>query len=177
MDSAVLLLVLSPNMAPVVLARLCLRSGFLCFTRVAGAMGYEVSVAPGSGAGISLTYQEFSNAVDRLREVDFPIERDPADAWPDFIDLWVNYEQAAYAVAFAVDAVPALWSGPAVAAPPPSRRPSPRSPAQLGPVRPSPGWAGQRAGRVTAKACWFCWVVMEAMPVTAWPAGASASIW
>jgi hypothetical protein len=44
--------------------------------------------------------------------VDFPIERDPADAWPDFVGWRVNYEQAAYAVARAVDAVPALWSGP-----------------------------------------------------------------
>ena len=47
-----------------------------------------------------------------MREVDFPIERDPADAWADFAGCGVNYEQAAYAVAAAVDAVPALWSGP-----------------------------------------------------------------
>jgi hypothetical protein len=47
-----------------------------------------------------------------MREVDFPIERDPADAWADFVGWRVNYEQAAYAVAAAVDAVPALWSGP-----------------------------------------------------------------
>ena len=46
-----------------------------------------------------------------MREVDFPIERDPAEAWPDFVGWRVNYEQAAYAVAAAVDAVPALWSG------------------------------------------------------------------
>ena len=47
-----------------------------------------------------------------MREVDFPIERDPAEAWPDFVGWRVNYEQAAYGLAFAVDAVPALWSGP-----------------------------------------------------------------
>jgi hypothetical protein len=47
-----------------------------------------------------------------MREVSFPIERDPAEAWPDFVGWRVNYEQAAYAVAAAVDAVPALWSGP-----------------------------------------------------------------
>jgi hypothetical protein len=47
-----------------------------------------------------------------MREVDFPMERDPADAWPDFVGWRVNYEQAAYAVADAVDAVPAMRSGP-----------------------------------------------------------------
>ena len=35
-----------------------------------------------------------------------------ADAWADFVGWRINYEQAAYAVAAAVDAVPALWSGP-----------------------------------------------------------------
>jgi hypothetical protein len=30
----------------------------------------------------------------------------------DFVGWRINYEQAAYAVAAAVDAVPALWSGP-----------------------------------------------------------------
>ena len=37
---------------------------------------------------------------------------EPADAWPDFVGWRVNYEGAAYAVAAAIDAVPALWSGP-----------------------------------------------------------------
>jgi hypothetical protein len=47
-----------------------------------------------------------------MREVDFPIERDPAEAWIDFAGWRINYERAAYAVASAVDAVPARWSGP-----------------------------------------------------------------
>jgi hypothetical protein len=45
-----------------------------------------------------------------MREVGFPIERDPAEAWPHFIGWRVNYERAAYAVAATVYAVPALWS-------------------------------------------------------------------
>jgi hypothetical protein len=44
--------------------------------------------------------------------VNFPIERDAADAWPDFVGWRATYEQAAYAIAAEVDAVPALWSGP-----------------------------------------------------------------
>jgi hypothetical protein len=112
LDSAAMFLALSPKAAPEIPARLCLRGGWTCFTRIARAMGIDVPDEPDPGAGISLTYDEFLDAVDRMREVDFPIERDPADAWPDFVGWRVNYERAAYGVAFAVDAVPALWSGP-----------------------------------------------------------------
>jgi hypothetical protein len=112
LDSAALFLALSPGSAPVVPARLCLRGGFLCFTQIARAMGIEVPDEPDPSHGISLSYQEFLEAIGRMREVSFPIERDPAEAWPDFVGWRVNYEQAAYAVAAAVDAVPALWSGP-----------------------------------------------------------------
>jgi hypothetical protein len=112
LDSAALFLALSPKAAPVVPARLCLRSGFLCFGRIAQAMGFDIPEEADAEAGISLTYDEFLEAVARMREVDFPIERDPADAWPEFVGWRVNYERAAYAVAAAVYAVPAKWSGP-----------------------------------------------------------------
>jgi hypothetical protein len=112
LDSAALILALSPKAAPEVPARLCLRSGFLCFQDVSRAMGLDVPDQVDPDAGISVTYEQFLDAIARMREVDFPIERDPADAWPDFVGWRVNYERYAYAVAAAVDAVPALWSGP-----------------------------------------------------------------
>ena len=112
LDSAAMFLALSPKAAPEIEARLCLRGGFQAFNRVAQAMGVDVPDEPDPGAGIRLTYDEFVNAVDRMREVDFDIERDPAEAWPDFVGWRVNYEKAAYALAAKVDAVPALWSGP-----------------------------------------------------------------
>jgi hypothetical protein len=61
---------------------------------------------------ITLTYEEFLDAVARMRDVGFPITRNPADAWPDFVGWRVNYERSAYDIAAAIDAVPALWSGP-----------------------------------------------------------------
>jgi hypothetical protein len=131
LDSAALFLALSPKAAPVVPARLCLRSGFICFNQIAKAMGFDVPDETPDGTGISLTYTEFLDAVARMRKVDFPIERDPEDAWPDFAGWRANYERAAYAVAAAVDAVPALWSGPrhpATAAIPPIRPPRGRPP-------------------------------------------------
>ena len=112
LDSAALYLALSPKAAPTVPARLCLRGGFQCFTEVARGMGIRVAEMPDASQGISLSYEDFLEAVEHMNSVDFPVERDPADAWPDFVGWRVNYEQAAYAVALAVDAVPALWSGP-----------------------------------------------------------------
>jgi hypothetical protein len=128
LDSAALFLSLSPKAAPEVPARLCLRSGWACFNRIARAMGFDIPLEADPDAGISLTYGEFLDAVERMREVDFPIEREPAQAWPDFVGWRVNYEQAAYAIAAAVYAVPAMWSGP---------RKHPTEP--IAPIRPGRG--------------------------------------
>jgi hypothetical protein len=133
LDSAALYLALSPQSAPAVPARLCLRAGFQCLTQVAKAMDIDVPEIADPDAGISLSYEEFLDAVARMQKVDFPIERDPAEAWPDFVGWRVNYEQAAYAVAAAVDAVPAMWSGPRrhrVTAIAPIRPPTGRPPKQ-----------------------------------------------
>jgi hypothetical protein len=131
LDSAALFLALSPQAAPVVPARLCLRGGFRCFNRIAQTMGFDIPDEPGPDATTSLTYAEFLDAVARMREVGFPIERDPAEAWPDFVGWRVNYERAAYAVAAAVYAVPAPVVRPAPAPgdadpahPPPTRPPA-----------------------------------------------------
>jgi hypothetical protein len=128
LDSAALYLSLCPQKAPAVPARLCLRSGLLCVGEVARSMGIKVPAEPGPDAVISLTYAEFLDAVTRLREVGFPIEREPEAAWPHFVGWRVNYEQAAYSIAATIDAVPALWSGP-------RRRPG----KQMPPLRPMPG--------------------------------------
>jgi hypothetical protein len=128
LDSAALFLALSPKAAPVVPARLCLRSGFTCFNQVARAMGFAVPEEADPDGRISLSYEEFLDAVARMRQVDFPIEREPADAWTDFVGRRINYERSAYAVAAAVDTVPAMWSGP--------RR---HDAAAIAPIRPRPG--------------------------------------
>ena len=130
MDSAALYLSLSPAAAPSVAARLCLRSGFQCLGEIAGALRLKVPEYVDPDAGISLTYAEFLEAVERMREVEFPIERAAEEAWPDFVGWRVNYEPAAYTVAYALDLVPAMWSGP-------RRRPTP----PVTPFRPPPGRA------------------------------------
>jgi hypothetical protein len=128
LDSAALFLALSPDAAPVIPARQCLRGGFVCFNDVATAMGFAIPSEPDVSAGTSISYEEFLDAIARMRKVDFPIERTPEEAWPDFVGWRVNYERAAYAIASALDAVPAMWSGP-------RRHPDPVIP----PIRPGAG--------------------------------------
>ena len=59
LDSAALILALSPQSAPVVPARLFLRSGFLCFNQIANAVGIHVPDEPDPDSSDQLTYQEF----------------------------------------------------------------------------------------------------------------------
>jgi hypothetical protein len=133
LDAAALYLALSPDSVPEVPARLCLRSGFSCFNRVGEAMGIHVPEEVTNGTALSLTYEEFLDAVRRLDEVKFEMQRSPEEAWPHFSGWRVNYERAAYAIAAAVDAPPALWSGPRkhpvtpiAPPPPPAGRPDKR---------------------------------------------------
>jgi hypothetical protein len=139
LDSAALFLSLSPDDAPNVPARLCLRSGFDCFRRIGQAMGFDIPDEADPEDGITLSYEEFLEGVKRMKEVDFPLKRDPADAWPDFVGWRVNYERAAYLVAYAVDPVRAKWSGPRR-----DGRP------EIEPLRPAPGrLPADRNGRNT----------------------------
>jgi hypothetical protein len=75
-------------------------------------MGIEVPEEADPRDGISLSKAEFLDGIAVMRKVGFPSERDPEEAWTDFVGWRVNYERAAYALAAAIDAPPALWSGP-----------------------------------------------------------------
>jgi hypothetical protein len=112
LDSAALMLSLAPEQAPTVPARLCLRGGRDCLTRVVQALGVQLPEEADPAEGIALSYDDFLDGVRWMQNVGFPFSRPPAEAWPDFIGWRVNYEQAAYEIAKRVDAVPALWSGP-----------------------------------------------------------------
>jgi hypothetical protein len=134
LDAAALYLSLLPDAPRAISARLCLRGGFTCLTAIARARGFDVPDEADPNDGIALTYEEFVDAIQRLADVNFPLERSSEEAWLDFVGWRVNYEAAAYAIARAVDAPPALWSGP-------RRHPIPVIP----PLRP----ATRRAGKPT----------------------------
>jgi hypothetical protein len=112
LDAAALYMALLPEAPGLMQARLCLRGGFTCFGNIARALRIPIPENADPNDGISLSYDDFVGAVERLRSVDFPLERPVQEAWLDFLGWRVNYEAAAYALAWAVDAPPALWSGP-----------------------------------------------------------------
>jgi hypothetical protein len=112
LDAAALYLALLPNASGLIQARLCLRGGFTCLDNIARAIGIPVPLDADPSDGISLSYDDFVEAIERLRGVDFPIDRPLEEAWVDFSGWRVNYEAAAYALAYQIDAPPALWSGP-----------------------------------------------------------------
>jgi hypothetical protein len=112
LDAAALYLALLPDGSGLVQARLCLRGGFTCLGNIARALRIPVPENADPNDGILLSYDDFTEAVERLRKVNFPLERPIEEAWLDFVGWRVNYEAAAYALAWAIDAPPALWSGP-----------------------------------------------------------------
>jgi hypothetical protein len=110
LDAAALYLALVPSRAPSA-ARHCLRTGFLGLRALAGVYRVELPDDPLPDAPIVLTYEEFSDGLDRLQAVGFPMELSREEAWRHFRGWRVNYEAAAYLLADRLVAVPAPWSG------------------------------------------------------------------
>jgi hypothetical protein len=117
-------------------ARVALRQGFVAVHDIARAEGIEVDDDPDPDADITLTFAEFEFAYSELLAVGYPMQRTAAEAWPHFKGWRVNYEHSAYALAEAIDAVPAAWSGP--------RNPSLPT---IMPARPQNRMPGGRTGR------------------------------
>ncbi len=111
MDAAALHLALAPTHEPRLRARLCLRMGFVALRQIGVAMGLPVQEDPDPDQPLALTYEEFAAAVAMLVELGYPAEVSAEEAWPHFRGWRVNYESVAYALAYAVDAPPAMWSG------------------------------------------------------------------
>jgi len=111
LDAAAMQLALNPDTAPSE-ARLCLRMGFTALRRIATSMGWPYDPDPLPEAPITLTFEEFSHAVDLLHDAGFGTERSAPEAWPHFRGWRVNYEALAYRLADRTVAPPAPWSGP-----------------------------------------------------------------
>jgi hypothetical protein len=118
MDSAALWSAVAPDDLPTQ-ARLCLAMGFRCLRQLARTVGIPYEVDPRPDAGIQLSREEFDMGIARLQSVNFPMTRTPDEAWPHFQGWRVNYESIAYRLAYAIDAVPAAWSGPRRSGEPP----------------------------------------------------------
>ncbi|MGP8205779.1 MAG: hypothetical protein ACLQVK_06915 [Acidimicrobiales bacterium] len=172
MDSAAMLLALCPSRDRIE-PRRAIRMGFTALSQIGVGLGTPSDPDPDPDAEIQLRFEEFAAAVELLRTVDFPMERDAAEAWPHFRGWRVNYETLAYTLARRIDAVPAPWSGPRrwPAETIPVRRPANRAPKGAkppfflakdvstldkgpadgagGPSRPAPGSGSQQMGDPT----------------------------
>jgi hypothetical protein len=118
MDSAALFSAVAPDELPIQ-GRLCLTMGFRCLRQLADTLGWPYDEDPRPDAGIALTRQEFDQGIQRLQSVNFQMQRTPDEAWPHFQGWRVNYESLAYRLAYALDVVPAAWSGPRRSGEPP----------------------------------------------------------
>jgi hypothetical protein len=148
MDSAAMLLALCPSRDRIE-PRRAIRMGFTAMHQIGAALGMTADTDPDPDSDIQLSFEEFAKAVELLRAVDFPMDRDAAEAWPHFRGWRVNYEAIAYALARHIDAVPAPWSGPRrwPAETIPVRRPANRAPKDAKPpFFLSRGSGGQKAG-------------------------------
>jgi len=67
---------LCPTTAPSQ-TRLCLRMGFTMFNRLAASLATPVDPDPDPDATITLSYEEFSSAVDKLNLIGFPTSAAP----------------------------------------------------------------------------------------------------
>jgi hypothetical protein len=139
MDAAALHLSLAPASEPKQSARLCLRMGFIALNQIARTMRLPIDEDPDPDTPISISYEQFAAAVDMLRTLNYPIERPTDQAWPNFHGWRANYDTTALALARALDAPPALWSGdrrwPATPIPP--QRPPSRLPPDTTPPNPT----------------------------------------
>ncbi len=145
LDAAAIHLAVAPSSASSK-ARLCLRMGFTLLDRIAIALGWEVDPDPSPEGPIALPYDEYEQAIGKLAEVGFPIERSAEESWPDFRGWRVNYEAVAYRLADRLTAPPAPWSGtrrhlrggPVLPRRPPQRRPGQRATPSHAVVGPAP---------------------------------------
>ena len=111
MDAAAIALALNPEGAPIE-SRMVVRMGFTCLRDIAQVTGIPFDPDPSPDDPIVLPETEFSSACARLEDIGFPISRSEEEAWPHFRGWRVNYEGVAYALASALNAPPAKWSGP-----------------------------------------------------------------
>jgi hypothetical protein len=103
-------------------AALCLRSGFLCFRRVANYFNIPNPQDPRYPTdSISVTRAEFDSVLDQLSQAGVPLKPDREKAWLDFAGWRVNYDRTLLVLCPLVMAPPVAWSSdraPALKLPP-----------------------------------------------------------
>lgn len=92
-------------------AALCIRSGFLCFRRVANYFDIPNPQDPHyPDDPISVTRGEFDSVLDQLSQAGVPLKSDREQAWRDFAGWRVNYDRALLVLCSLAMAPRVTWS-------------------------------------------------------------------
>jgi hypothetical protein len=91
-------------------AELCIRAGYLCLQRIAGAFDIPYNPEPAATDPISVVRAEYDAVYDQLAHVGVPLKPDRDQAWRDFAGWRVNYDAVLIALAVLTMAPPADWS-------------------------------------------------------------------
>lgn len=106
-------------------AQLCIRTGFLALRRIADFFNVAHDSDPAPHDTISITREEFEEALDLMANAGVPLKPDRDQIWRDFNGWRVNYDTVLLALAALTIAPPAPWSSdrmPAYSRPPVTRR-------------------------------------------------------
>jgi hypothetical protein len=91
-------------------AALCIRAGYLALRHIADYFRIPFDPDPQPDEPVSITREEFEQALDELARRDVPLKEDRIQAWRDYAGWRVNYDAPLLSLAALVMAPPALWS-------------------------------------------------------------------
>jgi hypothetical protein len=107
-------------------AQLCIRAGTLSLRAVSTFFGIDFDPDPDPSDPITITREEYDEAVGRLVRAGVPVKGDREEAWRSFVGWRVNYDTVLLALAAFTQAPYAPWSSdrsPATLHRPPVLRP------------------------------------------------------
>ena len=91
-------------------AALCIRSGTLCLRRISDFFDIAYDPDPQPHDPVSITRDEFDDALTLMAAVGTPIQADREQAWKDFAGWRVNYDSVLLSLASLCQAPVAPWS-------------------------------------------------------------------
>jgi len=90
-------------------AQLCLRAGYLALGHIADAFNVRYDAEPPPDGAITISRQEWDQAMDEMADAGVPLIEDRDRAWRDWRGWRVNYDTVLLRLARMVEAPPAPW--------------------------------------------------------------------
>lgn len=90
-------------------AQLCIRAGFITLRRLAALYDLPFDPDPAPGDPITITRQEWEEAVDEMADAGVPVRTDRDAAWASFKGWRVNYDSVLLNLARMLEAPPVPW--------------------------------------------------------------------